>query len=396
MAERSRDMQTLGVDLGADSYPIWVGADLLANSAIGGALLRDNIVGSQCVLVSNDTVAPLYMDTLRTCIEEAAQGANSDILLDQFLLPDGEAHKTLHNYTALLDFLLARKHNRSTTIIALGGGVVGDLAGFAAASYQRGVNFIQVPTTLLAQVDSSVGGKTAVNHPLGKNMIGAFYQPSCVLIDTSTLVSLSERDYLAGLAEVIKYGVIYDSEFFNWLEANLAALLARDSGTLRHAIVESCRIKAAVVAEDEREQGLRAILNYGHTFAHALENLSGYGTLRHGEAVAIGMVQAADLAYRIGLFALTDAQRVKALVAAAGLPVAPTAEIPANDLVAAMALDKKTIDGTLRFVLPSEIGKVAVHNISTDEQMNALKATLNAGLALCDAREGDGRGAPDE
>ncbi len=384
------NLQTLGVDLGTASYPIWVGADLLLNPVAVAALLRDKIVGKQCVLVSNDKVAPLYIAALRACIDQVSQATGTEILLDEFLLPDGEAHKTLDNYTALLDFLLARKHNRSTTVIALGGGVVGDLAGFVAASYQRGVNFIQVPTTLLAQVDSSVGGKTAVNHPLGKNMIGAFYQPACVLIDTDTLASLDERDYLAGLAEVIKYGVISAGGFFTWLETNLLALLDREASALRHAIVESCRIKAAVVAQDETEQGLRAILNYGHTFGHALENLSGYGTLRHGEAVAIGMVQAADFAVRLGLFSLSDAQRVKALIAATGLPVVPATGLDGNDLIAAMALDKKTRDGTLRFVLPSEIGAVAVHNIGTDEQMKALKETLGAGHSLCEEPGGKG------
>lgn len=378
----AQEMQTLGVDLGANSYPIWVGDGLLADPGVGGALLSAHLRGNQCVVVSNDRVAPLYMDALLACLSQP--GENAALVVDQFLLPDGEAHKTLDNFTSLLDFLLARKHNRGTTVIALGGGVVGDLAGFAAASYQRGVNFIQVPTTLLAQVDSSVGGKTAVNHPLGKNMIGAFYQPRCVLIDTSTLASLSERDYLAGLAEVLKYGVIYDSAFFNWLEANQTKLVAREPDVLRHAIVESCRIKALVVAEDEREQGLRAILNYGHTFGHALENLAGYGTLRHGEAVAIGMVQAADFAARLGLLARADAQRVKALIARVGLPVAPAAELAADDLVAAMALDKKTIDGTLHFVLPSAIGTVAVHDINTDAQMKALKETLGSGALLCE------------
>jgi 3-dehydroquinate synthase len=272
-------------------------------------------------------------------------------------------------------------------VIALGGGVVGDLAGFAAASYQRGVNFIQVPTTLLAQVDSSVGGKTGVNHSLGKNMIGAFYQPRCVLIDTATLASLSERDYLAGLAEVLKYGVIYDRKLFAWFETNHAALVAREPSVLRHVIVESCRIKAEVVAEDEREQGLRAILNYGHTFGHALENLTGYGTLRHGEAVAIGMVQAADFAVRLGLFERLEAQRIKRLIAAVGLPVAPPAALAAEDILAAMALDKKTIDGRLRFVLPSAIGSVAVHDISTDAQMRALHDTLGSGPLLCEEVE---------
>ena len=366
-------VETLSVELGANSYPIWVGDGLLADPGTTRELLAGKLGSSKCVVVSNEIVAPLYMGALT----EALPGMQ----VDQFLLADGEAHKTLENYALLQDFLLTQKHNRTTTIIALGGGVVGDLAGFAAATYQRGVNFIQVPTTLLAQVDSSVGGKTAVNHPLGKNMIGAFYQPSCVLIDTSTLDSLSERDYLAGMAEVLKYGVIYDAQLFAWLEDSAAELVARDAATLRHAIVESCRIKAAVVAEDEKEQGLRAILNYGHTFGHALENLAGYGTLRHGEAVAIGMVQAADFAVRLGLFAPCEARRVKSLIEAVGLPTAPPAGIAADDIVAAMALDKKSIDGSLRFILPTAIGSVRLHEVSDTD---ALKDTLLAGDRLCE------------
>ncbi len=363
--------QELVVELGENSYPIWVGTKLLGASA--GALLADKLPSSQVVVVSNDQVAPLYMNVLLESLEGSS--------VDQFLLPDGEAHKNLDNFSALLDFMLARKHNRSTSVIALGGGVVGDLAGFAAASYQRGVNFVQVPTTLLAQVDSSVGGKTAVNHPLGKNMIGAFYQPSAVLIDTATLTTLPRRQYLAGVAEILKYGVIYDAEFFDWLHNNLIALLSREPEVTTHAIVESCRIKAQVVAADEREQGLRAILNYGHTFAHALENLAGYGNLLHGEAVAIGMVQAADFALRLGLLSHTEALRIKALVESAGLPVVPPEDIEPEDMVAAMALDKKTIDGRLRFVLPSAIGKVHLHEV-TDTV--ALEATLNAGASLCE------------
>jgi len=370
-SQRTRQSRELVVELGDNSYPIWVGANLLETSA--ATLLATKLSSSQVVVVSNDRVAPLYMSVLLKSL--------GDYSVDQFLLPDGEAHKNLDNFTALLDFMLARKHNRSTTVIALGGGVVGDLAGFAAASYQRGVNFLQVPTTLLAQVDSSVGGKTAVNHPLGKNMIGAFYQPSGVLIDTATLSSLPQRQYLAGVAEVLKYGVIYDLQFFDWLGDNLPALLARDHEITTQAIVESCRIKAAVVAADEREQGLRAILNYGHTFAHALENLAGYGTLLHGEAVAIGMVQAADFATRLGLLPSSDALRIKALVASAGLPVQPPEDIAAKDMVATMALDKKTIDGTLRFVLPSKIGAVQVHEVT---DTTALEVTLEAGTSLCE------------
>ena len=367
--------QELVVELGDNSYPICVGTNLLGAHA--HKFFADKLKSSQVVVVSNDVVSPLYMNALL----ESLDGYS----VDQFLLPDGEAHKSLDSFTALIDFMLARKHNRSTAVIALGGGVVGDLAGFAAASYQRGVNFLQVPTTLLAQVDSSVGGKTAVNHPLGKNMIGAFYQPSAVLIDTATLATLPQRQYLAGVAEILKYGVIYDADFFDWLDNNLTALLTRDPEITTHAITESCRIKAQVVAADEREQGLRAILNYGHTFAHALENLAGYGTLLHGEAVAIGMVQAADFALRLGMLPRSDAMRIKALVASAGLPVVPPEDIEPETMVATMALDKKTIDGRLRFILPSAIGNVHVHEATAETtDKAALEATLNAGTLLCE------------
>jgi 3-dehydroquinate synthase len=258
-----------------------------------------------------------------------------------------------------MDFLVENRHNRTTTLIALGGGVVGDITGFAAATYQRGVNFIQVPTTLLAQVDSSVGGKTAVNHPRGKNLIGAFHQPVAVLADTTVLASLPVRELQAGLAEVVKYGVIADSEFFDWLEANVEALLALDGDALRHAVARSCEIKAGIVAEDEREAGIRALLNYGHTFGHAIEALTGYCELLHGEAVAIGMVMAADVAIRAGLLEAADGVRIKRLITRFGLPVAPP-ELPAGEFLKAMKMDKKVVDGSLRLVLPAAIGDARV------------------------------------
>jgi 3-dehydroquinate synthase len=299
--------------------------------------------------------------------------------VDVYTLPDGEQHKNLDSYSALMDFLMSKRHNRSTTLIALGGGVVGDLTGFVAATFQRGVSFIQIPTTLLAQVDSSVGGKTAVNHPAGKNMIGAFYQPRCVIADTSVLTSLGAREFQAGLAEVLKYGIIADGEFFDWLEASSNALMARDPATLAQAIRRSCEIKAEVVAKDETETGLRAILNYGHTFGHALEALTGYRTLLHGEAVAIGMVMAADLSVRQGLLAGAEALRIKRLLAGFGLPVVPAVTAP-EDMLRAMGMDKKVVDGTLRLVLARGIGEVVV----TEEiDQSALRETLSAVDGLC-------------
>ncbi|MDH3644029.1 MAG: 3-dehydroquinate synthase, partial [Gammaproteobacteria bacterium] len=299
--------------------------------------------------------------------------------VDVYTLPDGEQHKNLASYGALMDFLMSKRHNRSTTLIALGGGVVGDLTGFVAATFQRGVSFIQIPTTLLAQVDSSVGGKTAVNHPAGKNMIGAFYQPRCVIADTSVLTSLGAREFQAGLAEVLKYGIIADGEFFDWLEASSNALLARDPLTLAQAIRRSCEIKAEVVAKDETEAGLRAILNYGHTFGHALEALTGFRTLLHGEAVAIGMVMAADLSVRQGMLAGADARRIKRLLAGFGLPVVPPVAAP-EDMLRAMGMDKKVVDGTLRLVLARGIGEVVVTE-EIDE--SALRETLLALDELC-------------
>jgi 3-dehydroquinate synthase len=330
---------TITVNLGRRSYPIIIGRELLN----GGFDLSPFVSGRDCLVVSNVTVAPLYLEKL------APNLAGKRVASVE--LPDGEAHKTVATMQTILDQLVATGANRDTTVIALGGGVVGDITGFAAACYMRGVAFIQIPTTLLAQVDSSVGGKTGVNHPEGKNLIGAFHQPKAVVIDTDTLTTLPERELKAGLAEVIKHGAICDLQFFEWIEQNLDALLAKDPGALAHAIQRSCEVKACVVAEDEREAGRRAILNFGHTFGHAIENCLGYGEWLHGEAVAAGMVMAADLS---GIPA-NDVERLRKLLQRAGLPVSPPA-ISADDWMRAMGMDKKVQQKQLRFVLLHALG----------------------------------------
>ncbi len=327
------------VSLGTRSYPIVVGRDLLD----GRFDLAEYVRGSDCLVVSNDTVAPLYLERLLPCL------GNRDVA--QLAIADGEAHKTMATVQRIIDELVSLGANRDTTVVALGGGVVGDIAGFAAACYMRGVAFVQVPTTLLAQVDSSVGGKTGVNHERGKNLIGAFHQPQAVMIDTDTLGTLPDRELKAGLAEVIKYGAICDRPFFEWLEANVAALLQRDPEALAFAIRRSCELKAAVVAEDELELGRRAILNFGHTFGHAIERCQGYGEWLHGEAVAAGMVMAAELS---GIDA-AEMQRLHDLIVAAGLPAKPPS-ISADHWQAAMGMDKKVQAKTLRFVLLRGLG----------------------------------------
>ena len=361
--------QTLSVELGERSYPILVGTGLLRDRA----RFAPYIAGRQVCIVTNETIAPLYLNTL----EKTLDGYE----VDACVLPDGEQHKTLHTYGRVLDHLMAHRHNRSTTLFALGGGVIGDIAGFAAATYQRGVAFIQVPTTLLACVDSSVGGKTAVNHPQGKNMIGAFYQPRLVVADLQTLESLPPREYLAGIAEIIKYGVIRDAPFFAWLEAHVDDLLRRDAAALNHAVLTSCAAKAAVVATDEREDGIRAILNFGHTFGHAIETLTRYEYL-HGESVAIGMVMATDLSMRIGLLGSADGKRIKRLVAAFGLPIVPPGNLTPDAMRSAMGMDKKVVDGRLRLVLARAIGDALV----TDQfDPGAFRDTLSAHGGLCEA-----------
>jgi len=330
---------TIHVDLGDRSYPIVIGRGMLD----GGFDLSGFVRGSDCMVVSNNTVAPLYYEKLLPNLA----GCN----ISSVNLPDGETYKTVPTMQTIIDMLVETGANRDTTVVALGGGVVGDIAGFAAACYMRGVDFIQVPTTLLAQVDSSVGGKTGVNHEKGKNLVGAFHQPQVVLIDTATLETLPDRELRAGLAEVIKYGAICDADFFAWLEANMPALLQRDPDALAHAIRRSCELKAEIVAEDEREAGRRAILNFGHTFGHAIEHCQGYGEWLHGEAVATGMVMAAKLSGLPG----GDVERLERLIASAGLPVEPPS-IAADDWMAAMGLDKKVEGKKLRFVLLDAIG----------------------------------------
>ena len=341
-------MNTLTVDLGTRSYPIYIGQGLLGNAE----LLTRHISGKQVMVVSNETVAPLYLLTV--------QGMLAGFETATVILPDGEQYKHLDTLNTIFSALLEKRFNRDCTLVALGGGVVGDITGFAAASYQRGVSFLQVPTTLLAQVDSSVGGKTGVNHPQGKNMIGAFHQPRCVLIDTDTLDTLDDRQLAAGLAEVIKYGLIHDAGFFDWLETNMDALKARDKQALGYAIERSCAIKAEIVAADERETGKRALLNLGHTFAHAIETGMGYGTWLHGEAVATGMLMAADLSARHGWLAAAAVRRTEKLLQQAGLPVAPPQEMDEAQFMQLMSVDKKVIDGSLRLVLLKAIGDAVV------------------------------------
>ena len=356
-------MKTLHVELGARSYPIYIGPGLLGRPD----LVLPRLAGRQVLVVTNEVVAPLYL--------ERTASAWTGVTVDRLVLPDGEAYKTLDTLTRVFDALLERRHGRDTTIVALGGGVVGDLAGFAAASYQRGVHFIQIPTTLLAQVDSSVGGKTAVNHPLGKNMIGAFHQPRCVLADTDTLATLPDRELSAGLAEVIKYGLIRDRPFLDWLEANLDALLARDAAALSEAIERSCCNKAGIVAADERETGERALLNLGHTFGHAIETGVGYGQWLHGEAVAAGMAMAADLSARLGWLGREQVERIRALLARARLPLDPPPELTPDDFLRLMAVDKKVKDGRLRLILLRELGQGV---IAEDVDARRLRETLLA------------------
>jgi len=327
------------LDLDDKSYDIHIGAGLMSNPG----LLTSYIRSQQVFVVSNATVAEHYLDKLTAPL--------SAFQVDVHLMPDGEQYKTLSTLEDIIGALLEKRHNRSTTIVALGGGVVGDTAGFAAASYQRGVRFIQVPTTLLSQVDSSVGGKTAVNHVSGKNMIGAFYQPRTVLIDTDTLSSLPARELSAGLAEVIKHGVLADAGYFEFVESRMAALRALDGESLEMAISGSCQIKASVVSADEREAGQRALLNLGHTFGHAIETHQGYGEWLHGEAVGAGIVMAADLSTRLGRCSGDEALRIKRLVKSAGLPVAPPEDMSADDFLALMAKDKKATDSGIRFIL---------------------------------------------
>ena len=355
-------MKKLQVELGDRSYPIYIGAGLLNQAE----LYTQHIKARQVMVVTNTTIAPLYLDKVLKNLQEFA--------VETVILPDGEQFKTLETVTHIFDKLLAGKFSRNATLIALGGGVIGDMGGFAAACYQRGIAFLQIPTTLLAQVDSSVGGKTGVNHPLGKNMIGAFYQPQCVIADADVLDTLDDRQLSAGLAEVIKYGLIRDLEFFEWLETNISALLARDKQALSYAIERSCINKAQIVSEDETETGIRATLNLGHTFGHAIETGAGYGTYLHGEAVAIGTCQAADLSRRKGWLTDADVDRIIALFKKCYLPTQPPEQLDSDRFLELMAVDKKNVNGQIRLILLSKIG-VATLPIDVDKDL--LIQTLN-------------------
>jgi 3-dehydroquinate synthase len=357
-------MQTVRVALGARSYPIHVGTALLERAELIASVLPQRRVA----IVTNDVVAPLYLDRF------AAALARAGVASVRVIVPDGESHKNWPTLNFVFDALLANRCDRATAVVALGGGVIGDLAGFAAATYQRGVPFVQVPTTLLAQVDSSVGGKTAINHPLGKNMIGAFHQPLVVVADMDTLATLPARELAAGLAEVIKHGAIRDAAFFEWLESSIDALVARDPAALAQAVKRSVEIKAEVVASDERETGERALLNFGHTFGHAIEAGLGFGTWLHGEAVGAGMVMAADLSARLGLLDRGAAERLRALLARAGLPVVGPAFGP-DRYTDLMAVDKKVEAGRARFVLLDALGAARIYDAVPQD---ALRATLTA------------------
>ncbi|MGN9712260.1 3-dehydroquinate synthase [Acinetobacter variabilis] len=341
-------MKTLYVELGERRYPIFIGSNLNPQE-----LLEPYIYGKQVMIVSNDTVAPLYLDRYKATLENLGKTVATCIL------PDGEKYKNIEHLNLIFDALLEVGFNRDCTVLALGGGVIGDMAGFASACFQRGVYFIQVPTTLLSQVDSSVGGKTGINHPLGKNMIGAFQQPQVVLADMSQLSTLPDRELSAGLAEVIKYALLGDEEFLVWLEANMEGLIARDEQLLAEAVYRSCAHKARIVANDEKEQGERALLNLGHTFGHAIESYLGYGEWLHGEAVATGMVMAADLSHRMGWISLEDLERTKKIISRAQLPIV-CPKIPLDDFLAYMAHDKKVLNGQLRLVLLQQLGKAVI------------------------------------
>ena len=366
-------MQTLQVDLGERSYPIHIGERLIDR----GELFSSKIRGRKVAIVTNETVAPLYLDRLIQTL--------SDYAVTPVILPDGEEYKNWQTLQLIFDGLLNARHDRNTTVIALGGGVIGDMAGYAAASYQRGVDFIQVPTTLLSQVDSSVGGKTGINHPLGKNMIGAFYQPRAVVIDTTTLATLPPRELSAGLAEVIKYGLICDEAFLGWLEENVDRLRALDSVALSEAIHRSCAAKARVVIADERESGMRAILNLGHTFGHAIETHMGYGVWLHGEAVAAGTVMALEMSCRLGWIQQAERDRAVRLLLRAALPVVPPAEMQPEDFLEHMAVDKKVLNGQLRLVLLRQMGEAVV---TGDFPRDVLEATLSANYGAMSEQTG--------
>ncbi|MGM0769420.1 MAG: 3-dehydroquinate synthase [Pseudomonadota bacterium] len=359
-SEGTRAVRELTVDLAERSYPIFIGQGLL-----GTRDLSPYVAGNQVMIVTNETVAPLYLEKAKACFSVKQ--------IDAVVLPDGEEYKDWQTLNLIFDALLEKRHTRKTTLVALGGGVIGDMTGFAAACYQRGVPFIQIPTTLLSQVDSSVGGKTGINHPLGKNMVGAFHQPEVVLIDTDSLNTLPPREVSAGLAEVIKYGLIRDSGFLDWLEQQMPRLMAREAPSLVEAIYRSCACKADVVAQDEREGGLRAILNLGHTFGHAIETSAGYGNWLHGEAVGTGMIMAADLSRREGMITDCEFRRARALILSAELPAMPPASMTPAEFMTLMSVDKKNVDGALRLVLLRALGDAFV---TADAKPELLAATL--------------------
>ncbi|WP_421199312.1 3-dehydroquinate synthase [Aeromonas enteropelogenes] len=353
-------MERLKVELGERSYPIEIAAGLLQRPEV----LASAIKGKRVMIVTNTVVAPLYLERVSALL--------SDFQVEHLILPDGEAYKNLVTFEQIMSALLETNHGRDTTLIALGGGVIGDVVGFAAASYQRGIPFIQIPTTLLSQVDSSVGGKTAVNHPLGKNMIGAFYQPRQVIIDTECLSTLPAREFAAGMAEVIKYGIIWDADFFSWLEQNMTRLQRLDPAALSYAIKRCCEIKADVVGQDETEQGVRALLNLGHTFGHAIEAEQGYGNWLHGEAVAAGTMLAADTALARGEMTESQVACVRALLLAANLPIKAPAEMDFAAFIRHMRRDKKVLEGKLRLVLPVGIGHAQVVADVSDAELLAV------------------------
>ena len=340
----SAKLKILNVDLGNKSYPIYIGRDLLSDKTC----FEKHISGQQVMVVTNSTVAPIYLDKVIKLLDKCKTEVT--------ILPDGEQYKTLETANIIFDALLKAKFDRTATLIALGGGVVGDITGFAAASYQRGVNFIQIPTTLLSQVDSSVGGKTGVNHELGKNMVGAFHQPQAVIIDVDTLETLNDREFSAGMAEVIKYGLLGNVDFLLELEKNVDAIMNRDKNLIIDAVYRSCEDKANIVAEDEFEHGKRSLLNFGHTFGHGIENILGYGTYLHGEAISIGMYMAAKLSELEGNLSVDDVERVKNILTKAKLPCNIEGEVSSENLIKAMSIDKKAIDGNIRLVLLKYLG----------------------------------------
>ena len=357
MSDKSK---ILNVELADKSYPIYIGSDLLSSKS----LLSDHIQGKQVMVVTNTTIAPLYLEKLKDAL--------SEFTVESVILPDGEEFKTLETLNKVFDALLKAKFDRSSTLVALGGGVVGDITGYAAASYQRGVNFIQLPTSLLSQVDSSVGGKTGVNHELGKNMIGAFYQPKAVIIDVDTLDTLSDQEYSAGMAEVIKYGLLGNADFLSMLEDNIESIMARNKDLIIEIIFNSCKDKASIVALDEFERGKRALLNLGHTFGHGIENAFGYGNYLHGEAVSIGMVMAAKLSMDEGHLSNEDAIRVENILSKANLPIAIKKSIDSETLIESMSLDKKSIDGKIRLVLLKALGDSYLTDSYSKENFNGV------------------------